>query len=377
MVVRMKNGKNIRGALSYNEAKVDAGKAVLILASRYGCEAGGLSFSQKLKRFTVLNDNCVTSSFNTVHISLNFSANDSLDSEKMQLIARDYMQQLGFEKQPYLVYRHTDTVHPHLHIVTTPVKASGRTINLHNLVQRKSEPARKNIEETYNLVRAEGRKPAEGLKPLEVKTFLYGKAATKQSISQIVRTVADGWQFISFEEYNLVLQQYGVLADKGQGGTRMNTHGGLQYFIINAAGEKLSVGIKASSIYTSPTIKNIEKRFSRNAFKKQASLRYTRSFVQFASRKAISQQEMIAALAAKKIHIVNSEGTSYFIDCGNKIVASPEELGISLNSLQFTVASAEQEIQLNLALFQKLFSPEFTGPDMAAGFLKKKRKKKP
>ena len=72
----MKNGKNIRGALSYNEAKVRVGNAELILASRYGCDAGELSFSQKLKRFTVLNEKCVTSSFNTVHISLNFSAQD-------------------------------------------------------------------------------------------------------------------------------------------------------------------------------------------------------------------------------------------------------------------------------------------------------------
>ena len=47
----MKNGKNIRGALSYNESKVRAGEAELILAARFGCEASELSFSQKLARF--------------------------------------------------------------------------------------------------------------------------------------------------------------------------------------------------------------------------------------------------------------------------------------------------------------------------------------
>ena len=285
----MKNGKNIRGALSYNEAKVRVGNAELILASRYGCDAGELSFSQKLKRFTVLNDKCVTSSFNTVHISLNFSAQDSIDTEKMQLIARDYMQALGFEKQPYLVYRHNDTAHPHLHIVTTPVKANGKTINLHNLVQRKSEPARKNIEEQYQLIKAEGRKQSEGIVAVEIKQTVYGKTETKQAIAQIVRSVVDGYRFTNFEEYALILKQFNILSDRGEKGTRINKNGGLQYFIVNEKGEKVSVGIKASSIYTSPTIKNIEKKFAANRFKKTATLKYTAASVQYALKQAKSK----------------------------------------------------------------------------------------
>ena len=285
----MKNGKNIRGALSYNEAKVRAGNAELILASRYGCDADELSFSQKLKRFTVLNDKCVTSSFNTVHISLNFSAQDAIDTEKMQLIARDYMHALGFEKQPYLVYRHNDTAHPHLHIVTTPVKANGKTINLHNLVQRKSEPARKNIEEQYQLIKAEGRKQSEGIVAVEIKQTVYGKTETKQAIAQIVRSVVDGYRFTNFEEYALILKQFNILSDRGEKGTRINKNGGLQYFIVNEKGEKVSVGIKASSIYTSPTIKNIEKKFAANRFKKTATLKYTAASVQYALKQAKSK----------------------------------------------------------------------------------------
>ncbi|MES2329687.1 MAG: relaxase/mobilization nuclease domain-containing protein [Bacteroidota bacterium] len=372
----MKNGKNIRGALSYNEAKVRAGNAELILASRYGCDAGDLLFSEKLKRFTLLNEKCITSDFNTVHISLNFSADDSIDTEKMQLIARDYMQALGFEKQPYLVYRHNDTAHPHLHIVTTPVKANGKTIYLHNLVKRKSEPARKQIEEQYKLVKAEGRKQSEGLKPVEVQAVQYGKIETKQAISQIVRSVADGWRFSRLEEFDLALRQYGVTADRGQPGTRMHERGGLQYFIVNAKGEKISVGIKASSIYTSPTIKNLEKRFSANTIKKQTSLQFTSAAVRFAFSRANSKNELVSLLRVKKIDTVESDGKLYFIDHRNKTVTTAHDLGIADNALEKLQAAHYADKTIDLTLFQKLIETEYTGPELANAFLKKKRKKK-
>lgn len=372
----MKNGKNIRGALSYNEAKVRSGKAELILASRYGCAAGDLSFSQKLKRFTVLNDNCVTSSFNTVHISLNFSPTDTVDTEQMQLIARDYMQALGFEKQPYLVYRHNDTAHPHLHIVTTPVKANGRTINLHNLVQRKSEPTRKSIEETYQLVKAEGRNQFSQLGTIDANAVQYGKSQTKQAISKIVRTVADTWRFTSFEEYELMLKQFGVTADRGGPGTRIRKHGGLQYFIINEKREKISVGIKASSIYTAPTLKNLQKKFTDNAVKKLAASKYTASTVQFALSRSTSRNDFFYSLHDKQIRVMRTSDSYIFIDHRNKIVVSPAELGIHQNAIEALDKGETLQHSLNLSLLQKLLEPEYSGPDLAGAFLKKKRRKK-
>lgn len=372
----MKNGKNIRGALSYNEAKVRDGKAELIMASRYGCDAVELSFSQKLKRFTDLNDKCVTSSFNTIHISLNFSPDDLIDTETMQLIARDYMQQLGFEKQPYLVYRHDDTAHPHLHIVTTPVKTNGRTINLHNLAQRKSEPARKSLEEQYNLLKAEGRKQKEGLSAVDPKLALYGKAETKQAIAQIVRSVADNWRFTNLDEYNLILRQFGVMADLGKIGDRMQKHNGLQYFIINPNGERLSVAIKASSIYSSPTLKNLERKFAASLIKKQATLKYTASGVQFAISKARSKRELVDLLNEKKIQLVQVDDKSIFIDHRNKTLSTAQELGVSQNRMDSLGQSKNTDARIDLTLLQKLFENEYTGPDLAAAFLKKKRKKK-
>jgi hypothetical protein len=48
----------------------------------------------------------------SVHISLNFHESDQLNKKKLCAIAETYMQGIGFEKQPYLAYRHRDAGHP-------------------------------------------------------------------------------------------------------------------------------------------------------------------------------------------------------------------------------------------------------------------------
>ncbi len=369
----MKNGKNIRGALSYNETKVRAGNAELILAARFGCDTDKLSFSQKLKRFDSLNQNCTRSGYNTVHISLNFHSKDNPDNKQMQEIAQDYMQQLGFEKQPYLVYRHDDAGHPHLHIVTTPVKANGRTINLHNLVQLKSEPARKTIEESYQLIKAEGRQQSEGLTPIDSKKVQYGKTETKQGISQVVRNVADNYRFTSIEEFNLILRQYNVFADMGQPGTRMHQHGGLQYFLLDAKGVKVGVPIKASSIYTKPILKNLDAKFERNRLKKAATQKFTTSVIQFAYAHAKDKNGLVNMLHEKKISIsYKRSGELVFIDHRNKTVNTAAELGIE-KDLHFREFHRQDQ---HKSLLEKLFEPEYNGSELSIEFLKKKRKKK-
>ena len=369
----MKNGKNIRGALSYNEAKVRAGNAELILAARFGCDTDKLSFSQKFKRFENLNQNCTSSRYNTVHISLNFHPKDNPDNKKMQGIAQDYMQQLGFEKQPYLVYRHDDAGHPHLHIVTTPVKANGRTINLHNLVQLKSESARKNIEETYQLIKAERRQQSEGITPINNKKVQYGKTETKQSIAQIVRNVADNFRFTGMEEYNLILSEYNVFADMGQPGTRIHQHKRLQYFLLNERGERVGVPIKASSIYTKPILKNYEVKLERNRIKKVATQKFTASAVQFAYANARDKNGLVNVLHEKKISIsYKRSGELVFIDHRNKTVNTAEELGIE-KDLHFKEFHGHD---LHTSLLEKLLEPEYSGPELSGEFLKKERKKK-
>ena len=298
----------------------------------------------------------------------------------MQDIAQDYMQQLGFEKQPYLVYRHDDAGHPHLHIVTTPVKPNGSFISLHNLVQRKSEPARKNIEISYGLIKAEGRRQNQTITDFEIKKAQYGKSETKQTISHIVRSVLQTYRFTSMEEYQLILRDYGVIADTGVTGTRLERFGGLQYFLMDERGNKTGVPIKASSIYENPTIKTIQSKFERNQTRKAATQSFTCNNILYCCKASKNRQQFINSLFDKKIRLTNDkQGKVLFIDHRNKTVFTAKELNIekevdkSLDCIQLPTLDLKT---ISLSLMEQLAATAYSGPELSNEFLKRKKKKK-
>lgn len=88
-----------------------------------------------------------------IHISLNFHKDDILSNEKIIEIGDDYMKQMGFENQPYAIYRHFDREHPHIHIVSSVISAEGKKINDSHIYLRSQTLTRK-LEEKYNIVKA-------------------------------------------------------------------------------------------------------------------------------------------------------------------------------------------------------------------------------
>src|SRR5215210_522701 len=143
MVAVIKTGHSINRILSYNENKVKEGKAELLSAVNYPIDAEKISFNHKLNlllKQASLNENVTR---NSVHISLNFDTSEKISKEQLKEISESYMQKIGFREQPYLVYQHFDAGHPHIHIVTTNVQASGKRIDLHNIGRNQSELARK------------------------------------------------------------------------------------------------------------------------------------------------------------------------------------------------------------------------------------------
>jgi len=116
MVAKIKSGKSLIGALNYNEHKVKAGKAKLIAAQAYAKDCHLLSFDDKLFRLKDLAERNLRTRTNTVHLSLNFDVSENLDNTKLIEVAEDYMERIGFGHQPYLVYKHSDAGHPHIHV---------------------------------------------------------------------------------------------------------------------------------------------------------------------------------------------------------------------------------------------------------------------
>jgi hypothetical protein len=266
MVTKIVSGKSMRGALTYNENKVEAGEASLLMASGFATDVDGMNLAQKLQRFenlTMLNERSKT---NTLHITINFAAEDKLSGAQYAHIASTFMERIGFGDQPYLVYRHDDAAHPHLHLVTTNIRADGQRIDTHNIGYNLANEARREIEKEFGLVKAEGRhfSDALGIKAADPKKARYGQDYTKRAITNISGAVMRSYKFGSFSEYNAVLKSFNVTADRGGEHTAMYQKGGLLYSLLDEKGEKIGVPIKASAIYGKPTLANLEKRFERN-----------------------------------------------------------------------------------------------------------------
>jgi len=158
MVAIIKTGSSIHRTFNYNEQKVKEGKAQCIMASNYPKDFEYLTISNKINRLinqAALNQNVISKS---VHISLNFDPSENLSHDRLREIADTYMSKIGFEKQPYLVYEHHDAGHPHIHIVSIKVRADGSRIDMQNIGRNQSETARKEIEESFGLVKATDKK---------------------------------------------------------------------------------------------------------------------------------------------------------------------------------------------------------------------------
>lgn len=143
------------------------------------------------------------------------------------------MDKIGFGNQPYLIYQHHDAGHPHLHITTTNVMENGKRIAMHNIGKDISEPARKEIEEVFNLVKAENQKKKE-YKPEAVSARVqYGKTETKKAIDNVLNFVVNNYKYTSLPELNAVLKLYNIEADKGTGNSRVAKHNGLLYHALD------------------------------------------------------------------------------------------------------------------------------------------------
>lgn len=358
MVAVIKTSHSIQRVLNYNELKVKEEKAECINAANFPLKLDKLNFNLKLNRFNKLASLNENVKRNAVHISLNFDPSENHSKEKLNEIAEMYMEKIGFEKQPYLVYQHHDAGHPHCHIVTNNIQRDGKRIDLHLLGIRKSEPARKEIEQVFGLVKAEGRKPAEefSLGPARL-TIEYGKAESRKAINAVLNKVLFDFKYSSLPELNAVLNLYNVHADRGSEESRIFKNNGLLYKILDQNSKPIGVPIKASDLYNKPTLKFLEEKFRINETKKQ----YCKSHVRNALRQAFyderitSVEKLSERLKDEAIHIIlrkNIEGKLYgitFIDFKTQSVVNGSSLG-----KEFSAKGIQESCAINiLALGRK------------------------
>jgi hypothetical protein len=339
------------------------------MASGFAADIEQLNFNQKLWRFghlTQLNPRVKT---NTLHISLNFDSSEQLSNQKLQQIASAYMEKIGFGEQPFLVYRHTDAAHHHVHVVTTSIQRNGKPIGLHNIGRMVSEPARKQIEADFGLLRAESKqfKQHSGIKPADPEKAEYGRIPTKRAISNIVTAVMHTYKYTSLAEFNAVLNEFNVKADQGAEDTEMFRKKGLIYSLLDGNGKATGVPIKASAFYSKPTLINLEKRFEKNAEKRKSYKEQLKAAINqvFKNYRQITRETFMNEMAGRNVNVIfrsNEQGLTYgvtYVDHNTRAVFNGSDLGkaYSAKALFERIGTTDQQNKPEQKIYLKPSQP--------------------
>ena len=116
------------------------------------------------------------------HIALSFSKEDApqLNNTVMAQITREYMERMGIKDTQYIIGRHFDKEHPHLHIAFNRIDNNGETISDRN-DRFRSERICKELTKKYELHFANGKE--------QVKTDrLREPDKTRYELYQILKT---------------------------------------------------------------------------------------------------------------------------------------------------------------------------------------------
>ncbi|MEO3402938.1 relaxase/mobilization nuclease domain-containing protein [Mucilaginibacter sp. CAU 1740] len=338
MVAVIHQSKHLRIALNYNEHKVKNSLAVCLEAGYYPVGPEHLSFHQKLRRLELLAELNQRTKHNCLHVSLNFDPTEKLSDEHLREIAAVYLEKIGFAGQPYLLYKHEDAGHPHLHLVTTNIRSDGKAIRMNYLGRDKSEPARKEIEQMFGLVVADKQQKRQvfQVKPVNAAKVLYGKTETKQAINNVLVKVLAQYKYASLAELNAVLRQYNVVADRGDEKSRVFKHDGLVYRVLDEQGNKVGVPVKASLFFAKPTLKFLTQKFEANKLNKddpKAKLRLKNVIDLYLLNGAKTLDGLVTHLKTKGIDMIlryNDQGILYgvtYVDHYSKCVFNGSVLG--------------------------------------------------
>jgi len=346
---------SVRKTIEYNEEKVLQQKAVYLHAKNFILDTHELTYNDKYNRLhdrITLNERAEK---RVAHMFLTFHPKDEIPNNTMVQLADRFMQAAGFGDQPYLVYRHFDSVHPHLHVVSTLVLPNGKMIDTSPRLLRELKILTQGMERELNLKPNVVNIGDEQIKlnASWTQQVAYGQQSLKSAIGSVLNAIIDQYKYTSIDELNAILAEYNVKADRGHEGTRMYQNRGLVYAALDKNGKQVSRGLWASSFESKPTLPYLEDKFSLNqSLRESQRSRITTAIKWTFAGKAPDWTGFREAMEREGINIVVEKTKDkqtpgiYFIDHRGKSVFSGESLGpeFNLKAIRERCAS-EQQLQ--------------------------------
>lgn len=220
MIAKMVKGRGFRGALEYDLTKekgrvIDgnmAGQNPRELAAEFG----------EIRKLRPNLGKAV------LHVSLSAAPGEKLTDEQWREIGQRYLRGMGFTDNQFVITRHTDTEHEHIHILANRIRFDGQVVS-DGQDYRRQETIMREIERDYGLQRvvpsieAERKAPTKGEIERALRT---GQPSTRDQLQRLCDGAAKDCR--SFTEYVERLEAVGVevIPTVQQGGAKLS---GIQY----------------------------------------------------------------------------------------------------------------------------------------------------
>ena len=245
MIAKISATENLGGALGYNFKKVEKGEANILLAAElYQSKEGLYTMEDVLADMEALIPKKCRTKKAVFHCSLNPHPDEKLSDERLTQIAKEYMEALGYGKQPYIVFKHNDIAREHIHIVSLRIDGEGKKIN-DKFEKRRSKKITDTLERKFGLIPSS---KVSGKVETETPKVDIGKGNIKEQVASVVRMVLGHYRFCSLGELNTILSAYNLAVEEIKTEFRGKKYDGLVYVPTDDKGGKISTPIHASDI---------------------------------------------------------------------------------------------------------------------------------
>ena len=179
MVAKIIKGTSFSGVLAYILGKQE-GKARVLYAEGVRRDASSHEIANDFALQASMRPNVKKP---VCHTILSFSAEDAgrLDDQTMNNLALQYLQKMGYGDTQYLIVRHLDREHPHVHICINRIDNNGKTISDSNEKYRSTKVC-KEITEASHLKWGEGKEAVK-------RNRLRGNDRLRYEIFDTIKTV--------------------------------------------------------------------------------------------------------------------------------------------------------------------------------------------
>jgi len=333
MVAKIGRGSSLYGALAYNQLKVEKENGQVLFTNKI-IETPLATYSigqfiQSFEPYLIANRNTEKP---ILHISLNPNPKDNVDDEKFKEMAQEYMQEMGYGQQPFVVFKHTDIERTHIHIVSVCVDETGKKIS-DKFEKRRSMKVCRELEVKHKLIPATEKEQQQN--GLIFRPVNYKAGDVKSQMASVVQHLPKYYQFQTLGEYNALLSLFNMTAEKVEGELKGKPQQGLLYFALNDKSEKASNPFKASLFGKNAGLPALNLHFEKckETLKTNSTKITLKAAIAIALQSDANEKDFKDKLAQQGINVVtrrNDSGRIYgitFIDHNSKTVWNGSRLG--------------------------------------------------